>query len=334
MLIAFSGLPGVGKTTVAREAAARLGAVYLRIDSIEQALRDAGAVGEGEDMGPAGYVVAYRLAADNLALGRTVVADSVNPIALTRDAYLAVAREAGVPLVEVELVCSDRRLHRERLEARTTDLPGAAPVSWEAVLARRVDPWVRPRLLIDTALLSAEACAGRVVEEATRAAIGGKLATEADGTTIHIATEDPRQPDVRSMIVASDTYMQALYPAESNHLVDAETLAGADTLFLVARRAGSACGMVAFRVLEPGHAEMKRMFVPETARGLGLGRRLLLALEDAARRRGVVRLSLETGVLQPEAIGIYRSAGYVECGPFGDYRPDPLSLFMSKGLGA
>lgn len=333
MLIAFSGLPGVGKTTVAREAAARLGAVYLRIDSIEQALRDAGTVGEGEDMGPAGYVVAYRLAADNLTLGRTVVADSVNPIALTRDAYLAVAERAGVPLVEVELVCSDRRLHRERLEARKTDVPGAAQVSWEAVLARRVDPWARPRLLIDTAVLSAEACVGRVVDEAT-AASGGRLATEADEATILIATEDPRQPEVRSMIAASDSYMQALYPAESNHLVDAETLAGADTVFLVARRAGRACGMVAFRVLEPGHAEMKRMFVPETARGLGLGRRLLLALEDAARGRGVVRLSLETGVLQPEAIGLYRSAGYVECGPFGDYRPDPLSLFMSKGLGA
>lgn len=151
---------------------------------------------------------------------------------------------------------------------------------------------------------------------------------------IRIAREDPRQADVRSLVAASDAYMQSLYPAESNHLVDVDVLAGSDTLFLVARRDGEACGMVAYRVLEPGHAEMKRMFVQQTARGLGLGRRLLLALEDAARQRGIARLSLETGVLQAEAIGLYRTAGYVECTPFGDYLPDPLSLFMSKGLGA
>lgn len=126
--------------------------------------------------------------------------------------------------------------------------------------------------------------------------------------------------------------MTALYPAESNHLVDAEALATEGVVFLVARRAGKAMGTVAYRPLDDGHAEMKRMFVDASARGLGLGRRLLVALEAEARTRGVRRISLETGISQPEAIGLYRAAGYVDCAPFADYRPDPFSLFMTKAL--
>lgn len=86
MLIVLSGLPGVGKTTIARELAHALAAVHLRIDSIEHALRHTGLVVEAE-----GYAVAHAVAADNLRVGRTVVADSVNPWPLTRDEW----REAG-----------------------------------------------------------------------------------------------------------------------------------------------------------------------------------------------------------------------------------------------
>lgn len=93
MLIIFSGLPGSGKSTIARALAQRLGAVYLRIDTIEQAIRDAERT--GEEMGPAGYFVAYGLARENLALGSTVITDSVNPIQLTRDAYHDIARSVG-----------------------------------------------------------------------------------------------------------------------------------------------------------------------------------------------------------------------------------------------
>ncbi|MCC8959175.1 GNAT family N-acetyltransferase [Bradyrhizobium sp. Pear77] len=149
---------------------------------------------------------------------------------------------------------------------------------------------------------------------------------------ISIAPEDPRQPDVRQLIDLSDAHMQALYPPDSNHLAAVETLADADTVFLVARRDGEVLGSIAFRLIAPGHAEMKRMFVRADARGHGLGRRVLEALEDAARDRRIARISLETGIRQPEAIGLYRAAGYQECPPFGDYAPDPLSLFMTKRL--
>lgn len=149
---------------------------------------------------------------------------------------------------------------------------------------------------------------------------------------ISIAPEDPRQPDVLRLIAVSDAYMQALYPAESNHLAEAEALAAPGTVFLVARRDSEALGSIAFRILAPGHAEMKRLFVRAEARGGGLGRRLLAALEDAARQRNIGRISLETGIRQAEAIGLYRAAGYQECPPFGGYTADPLSLFMTKQL--
>jgi putative acetyltransferase len=149
---------------------------------------------------------------------------------------------------------------------------------------------------------------------------------------ICIGVEDPRQAEIRRIIAESDAMMQALYPAESNHLVDADELAAAGAVFLVARCDGEALGSIAYRLIAPEHAEMKRLFVRAQARGLGLGRRLLEALENAARRQGIDRISLETGVKQGEAIGLYRACGYQECPPFADYRHDPLSLFMTKPL--
>ena len=122
MLIIFSGLPGSGKSTIARALAKRLGAVYLRIDTIEQAIRDAERT--GEEMGPAGYFVAYELARENLKLGSIVITDSVNPIQLTRDAYRDIAPSVGVPCLDIEVVCSNPRLHRERSRAGRSILRG------------------------------------------------------------------------------------------------------------------------------------------------------------------------------------------------------------------
>ena len=149
---------------------------------------------------------------------------------------------------------------------------------------------------------------------------------------IIIGPEDPRQADAQRIIAESGAYLQVLYPSESNHVMDVDSLAAPDAVFLVARRNGELLGSIAFRIIAPGHAEIKRMFVRAEARGNGVGRRLLGALEDAARQRNVVRISLETGIRQPEAIGLYRASGYQDCPPFGNYRRDPLSLFMTKRL--
>jgi predicted kinase len=146
MLIVMSGLPGVGKTAISRELAIATGAVHLRIDSIEQALRSAGWRVEGE-----GYAVAYALAADNLALGRTVIADCVNPWPLTRAAWRAVAERSGVRAVEIEVVCSDPAEHRRRVEQRQPDIDGHQLPSWQDVGERDYRPWDDPRLVLDTA---------------------------------------------------------------------------------------------------------------------------------------------------------------------------------------
>ena len=146
MLIVMSGLPGVGKTAISRELAIAMGAVHVRIDSIEQALRSAGWRVEGE-----GYAVAYALAADNLALGRTVIADCVNPWPLTRAAWRAVAERSGVRAVEIEVVCSDPAEHRRRVELRQPDIDGHQLPSWQDVVERDYRPWDDPRLVLDTA---------------------------------------------------------------------------------------------------------------------------------------------------------------------------------------
>jgi predicted kinase len=146
MLIVLSGLPGVGKTTIARELARSLAAVYLRIDSIEQALRQAGLVVEAE-----GYAVAHAVAADNLRVGQAVVVDCVNPWPLTRDEWRAVAEQMGVPAVEVEIVCSEQAEHRRRVESRVADIVGHRVPTWQEVEEMDYRAWDRPRLVIDTA---------------------------------------------------------------------------------------------------------------------------------------------------------------------------------------
>jgi predicted kinase len=149
MLIIFGGLSGVGNTAIARELARQIEAVYLRIDSIEQAMRDSGAF--TPPMNDGGYRVAHTIAEDNLRLGRTVVADSVNPLALTRDAWLEVARRAGVSAVEVEIKCSDANEHRRRVESRAGEIPGLRLPNWQEVISREYHAWDREHLVVDTA---------------------------------------------------------------------------------------------------------------------------------------------------------------------------------------
>lgn len=153
MLIILAGLPGVGKTTIARDAARRLAGVHVRIDSIEHALRQSSGCSQ-RPLDDAGYLAGYAVAEDNLALGRIVIADSVNPWPVTRDAWRAVAWRVGQAAIEIEILCSDRREHRRRIESRTADIPGFVLPTWQDVVERDYRPWTRERTVIDTAATS------------------------------------------------------------------------------------------------------------------------------------------------------------------------------------
>lgn len=156
MLIVFAGVPGTGKSSIARELARDIGAVWLRVDSIEQAIRDLEAT-QGL-LNDAGYRAAYAVAEDNLRLGRFVIGDSVNPWMLTRNAWRDAGRRAGARVLEIETLCSDAQEHRRRIETRHVDVPGLELPSWEAVIGRDYHAWDRPHATLDTAGRSLAAC--------------------------------------------------------------------------------------------------------------------------------------------------------------------------------
>ncbi len=162
MLIVLSGLPGVGKTTIAQDLVRMCSASYLRIDTIEQALLSTRAV--GSDLGAVGYVVAYELARANLRLQRTVVVDAVNPLTAIRQAWREVAASAYADIIEVEVVCSDTSEHQRRVQCRQADIPGHILPTWDDVQRRDYEPWKSARLVIDSAQLTSKFAALQIFD--------------------------------------------------------------------------------------------------------------------------------------------------------------------------
>lgn len=147
---------------------------------------------------------------------------------------------------------------------------------------------------------------------------------------MHIAIESPDQPEVIDLIADLDAYQDSLYPAESRYALDLSSLKKSNVRFVVARDnegRATGCGAV---VLYDGYGELKRMYVQEQSRGKGVAREVLALLESSAGEAGCTVFKLETGPYQPEALAFYARSGYARCERFGDYKDDPLSVFMRK----
>ena len=149
---------------------------------------------------------------------------------------------------------------------------------------------------------------------------------------VTIAREPPDHPDVLPLIKAAHKFSEDLYPPESNHSLDVASLKGPDVRFFVARRKGEAIGCGAVWLRPEGFGEVKQMYVDPAARGLGIAQNLLARIETEARAAAMPLLRLETGSYSYAALRLYRAAGFMDRGPFAEYRPDPMSVFMEKAL--
>lgn len=135
-LYIFGGLPASGKSTLAKHLARVVGAAYIRVDSIEEAILSSNVL-----VGPEGYEAGYCLAGDNLDNGLSVVVDSVNPIEITRSAWRKIAIDRKMNYREIEIICSNKIEHRKRLEDRSSQTSSVRRLIWEDIENREYEPW-------------------------------------------------------------------------------------------------------------------------------------------------------------------------------------------------
>jgi putative acetyltransferase len=153
-----------------------------------------------------------------------------------------------------------------------------------------------------------------------------------DARRIAVTQVDPRSPLTVALIEELDRYMNQLYPADSNHLMDLDALCAPDVRFFAAQVDGETVGCAAVKQFHD-YTEVKRVYISPRARGLGVARRLIEALEKATRDAGLKIMRLETGVYQPEALALFERVGFTRTSSFGDYpKDDPYSVFMERKL--
>jgi putative acetyltransferase len=147
-------------------------------------------------------------------------------------------------------------------------------------------------------------------------------------TAVIVRLEDPAQSDVAELLRHGEAFSASLYPTESSHHLPLDALRRPEARFFVARDIEGKALATGALVLHNDWAEIKRMWVEEAARGQGIARRVLIVLIGEAASVGVAMLRLETGAASHTALSLYEKTGFKRRGPFADYRPDPLSVFM------
>lgn len=161
ILYIFSGLPASGKSTLAKLLATKTGAVYVRIDTVEQGLRDLCSFKvEGE-----GYRLSYRIIRDNLELGISCISDSCNPIELTRHEWQEVAEGVGARFVNIEVSCSDSCEHEQRVSTRKSEVANLKLPDWQQVQNRHYEAWQTDVIKIDTSGNSIETSLAELIDK-------------------------------------------------------------------------------------------------------------------------------------------------------------------------
>jgi putative acetyltransferase len=151
--------------------------------------------------------------------------------------------------------------------------------------------------------------------------------------TITVREESPRQAEVARLLQQSDALAASLYPGEYRRPLNPETLdAPGISLFVARADDQTAAGCCALFDAGDGTAELKRMIVDPGRRRLGVGKALLQAMEAAAATGGIHLIRMEVGVRNTDGQALYRRMGYRERGPFGPYKPSPISLFFEKAV--
>ncbi len=160
-LYIFSGLPGIGKTSIAKEFAIRTRAVFIRIDTIEQALRNVCNI----DVQGEGYRLSYQIVADNLALGSEIVFDCVNPWELTRNEIESIAILQNSKYFNIEIICSNIEEHKKRVEKRQADIAGFKLPTWNEIQNKDYHKWTKPVIKIDSFNKTIDQCVDEIMEK-------------------------------------------------------------------------------------------------------------------------------------------------------------------------
>lgn len=152
--------------------------------------------------------------------------------------------------------------------------------------------------------------------------------------TMDIRVDDLSGAPVRALLAEHLRHMHELSPPESVHALPIDALRRPGVTFWSVWHGRELLGCGALKELDAAHGEIKSMRTANAHRRRGVARAMLEHIVGEAQRRGYARLSLETGSNEPFAPAreLYRAFGFVECGPFADYREDPNSVFMTRAL--